>query len=209
MHAGAGKLKEDALVRSTDKSKRVLHRERSPDGHSDAQVVRDILSGDRDAYRLLVRRYGGVLFNHAVRMVGSQDDASDLAQKALVKGYQKLSSCKEPERVGAWLFRILSNMAKDHVRSPRRKDLSIEQLPEIPENQGTPADSVQRSELRDRLQQALESLTPDQREAFVLKHVEGRSYEEMAAVLEVSSASLKMRVHRAREALKLLLEDMR
>ena len=60
-----------------------------------------------------------------------------------------------------------------------------------------------------RLDAALAKLTPDQREAFVLKHVEGRSYEEMAAVLDVSAASLKMRVHRAREALQELLEDYR
>lgn len=180
-----------------------------PTERSDAQVVRDILSGDRDAYRLLVRRYGSVLYNHAVRMVGSQDDASDLAQKALVKGYQRLSSCKEPDRVGAWLFRILSNLAKDHMRSPRQRDVSLDQIPEIAGSQENPTDSVQRNELRSRLQKALDSLTPDQREAFVLKHIEGRSYEEMAAVLEVSGASLKMRVHRARETLKVLLEDIR
>ena len=180
-----------------------------PTERTDAQVVRDILAGDRDAYRLLVRRYGGVLYNHAVRMVGNGDDASDLAQRALVKGYQKLSSCREPERVGAWLFRILSNLAKDHIRSPRRRDLSLDQLPEVSEKEGDPADSLDRGEIQNRLAEALEALTPEQKEAFLLKHVEGRSYEEMAAVLNVSSASLKMRVHRAREALKVLLEDIR
>ena len=61
----------------------------------------------------------------------------------------------------------------------------------------------------ERLTAALASLTPEQREAFVLKHVEGRSYEEMSAVLDTPRASLKMRVHRAREALKELLEDFR
>ncbi len=180
-----------------------------PAERTDAQVVRDVLSGDRDAYRLLVRRYGGVLYNHAIRMVGSQDEAADLVQKALVSGYRKLASCREPDRVGAWLFRILSNVAKDFVRSPRRRDISLDRLPEVPEGGSTPLDAAHRGELRTRLQAALESLTPEQREAFVLKHVDGRSYEEMAAVLDVPSASLKMRVHRAREALKELLEDFR
>jgi RNA polymerase sigma-70 factor (ECF subfamily) len=82
-------------------------------------------------------------------------------------------------------------------------------MPEIPENAGDPFESAHRGEIRARLEGALAKLTPDQREAFVLKHVEGRSYEEMAAVLDVSPASLKMRVHRAREALKELLEDYR
>ncbi len=176
---------------------------------TDAQVVRDVLSGERDAYRLLVRRYGGVLYNHAVRMVGSQDDAADLVQRALVSGYQKLSACREPERVGAWLFRILSNLSKDYVRSPRRRDISLDTLPELAGQGGDPLESAHRGEVRSRLQLAMGQLTPEQREAFILKHVEGRSYEEMAAVLNVPRASLKMRVHRAREALKELLEDYR
>jgi RNA polymerase sigma-70 factor (ECF subfamily) len=180
-----------------------------PAERTDAQVVRDVLSGDGDAYRLLVRRYGGVLYNHAIRMVGSQDEAADLVQKALVTGYRKLASCREPDRVGAWLFRILSNLAKDFVRSPRRRDVSLDRLPDIPEQGSSPLDTAHRGEVRARLQTALGRLTPEQREAFVLKHVEGRSYEEMAAVLDVPRASLKMRVHRAREALKELLEDLR
>ena len=180
-----------------------------PAERTDAQVVRDVLSGDGDAYRLLVRRYGGVLYNHAVRMVGSQDEAADLVQKALVSGFKKLASCREPDRVGAWLFRILSNLAKDFVRSPRRRDISLDRLPDVPEGGSTPFDTANRGELRTRLQAALGALTPEQREAFVLKHVDGRSYEEMAAVLDVPRASLKMRVHRAREALKELLEDFR
>ena len=180
-----------------------------PAERTDAQVVRDVLSGDREAYRHLVRRYGGVLYNHALRMVDNQDEAADLVQKALVSGYRKLASCREPDRVGAWLFRILSNHAKDFVRNPRRRDLSLDRVPEVAESSSTPLDAAHRGELRARLQVALGSLTPEQREAFVLKHVDGRSYEEMAAVLDVPRASLKMRVHRAREALKELLEDFR
>ena len=180
-----------------------------PAERTDAQVVRDVLAGDRDAYRLLVRRYGDVLYGHALRMVGSQDEAADLVQRALVKGYRKLASCRDPERVGAWLFRILSNLTKDHLRSRRRLDVSLDRLPEIPQRGGDPLEAVHRSEVRGRLQLAMGQLTPEQREAFMLKHVEGRSYEDMAAVLDTSVASLKMRVHRAREVLRDLLEDFR
>jgi RNA polymerase sigma-70 factor (ECF subfamily) len=176
---------------------------------SDAQVVRDVLSGDRDSYRQLVRRYGGVLYNHALRMVGDQDEAGELAQQAFVSGYRKLSTCRDPDRVGAWLFRILANLAKDHVRSRRRSEVPLDRVPEPPERRDGPLESAMIGELRDRLARALDRLTPEQREAFVLKHVEGRSYEEMAAALDVSRASLKMRVHRARESLQELLEDFR
>lgn len=180
----------------------------APAERTDAQVVRDVLAGDRDAFRVLVRRYSDVLYGHAVRVVGSQDDAADLVQRALVKGYKKLGSCRYPDRVGAWLFRILANFCKDHLRS-RRRELSLDKLPEVAQARPDPLASAHGAEVRSRLYSALDRLTPEQREAFVLKHVEGRTYEEMAAVMDVSVASLKMRVHRAREALQGLLEEYR
>jgi RNA polymerase sigma-70 factor (ECF subfamily) len=178
-----------------------------PAERTDAQVVRDVLAGDRDAYRLLVRRYGSVLHAHALRMAGGEDAAADLVQQAFIKGYRKLASCRDPERVGAWLFRILANLARDHVRSPRRRDLRLQSLPEIAAPRLGPEDAAVRAEARHRIRNALRQLTPEQQEAFVLKHVEGRSYEEIAAVMDLSVAALKMRVHRAREALQGLLKE--
>ena len=174
---------------------------------TDAQVVRDVLAGDGDAYRLLVRRYGDALYGHALRMSGSPDEAADLVQRALVKGFKRLRSCREPERVGAWLFRILANLCKDHVRSPRRSDVSMSVVVGVLAGGSDPETDAEGAEVRARVWDALDALTPEQREAFVLKHVEGRSYEEIAAVMDLSVASLKMRVHRAREALRGLLEE--
>lgn len=179
----------------------------APVERTDAQVVRDVLSGDRDAYRLLVRRYGDVLHGHALRMTGSPDEAADLVQKAFVKGFRKLATCREPERVGAWLFRILANFCKDHVRSPRRADVPMTAVGGALRSASDPESDATGAEIRARVWGALDALTPEQREAFVLKHIEGRSYEEIAAVMDLSVASLKMRVHRAREALRGLLEE--
>lgn len=173
---------------------------------TDAQVVRDVLDGDRDAYRLLVRRYGDTLHGHALRMTGSPDEAADLVQRALVKGFRKLGNCKDPERVGAWLFRIVANMCKDHVRG-RRKDVSLTAVAGALRGSSNPEADVEGAEIRQKIWGALDALTPEQKEAFVLKHVEGRTYEEIAAVMNTSVASLKMRVHRAREALRGLLEE--
>jgi RNA polymerase sigma-70 factor (ECF subfamily) len=179
-----------------------------PVERTDAQVVRDVLAGDRDAYRLLVRRYGDTLYAHALHMSGSGDDAADLVQTALVQAFKKLHTCREPERVGAWLFRIIANLCKDHVRSPRRKrDVPLEPLAGVVRGTANPEADALAAETRRRVWSALQALTPEQREAFVLKHVEGRSYEEIAAVMDLSVASLKMRVHRAREALKGLLHE--
>jgi RNA polymerase sigma-70 factor (ECF subfamily) len=77
---------------------------------SDGEVVREILGGQREMYRVLVRRYQDVLYRHAYRMVGQPDDAADIVQKTLVSGFQKLNRCRDPERVGGWLFRIAANL---------------------------------------------------------------------------------------------------
>jgi len=174
---------------------------------TDEQVVRDVLAGDQDAFRLLVRRYGDTLHGHALRMSGSPDEAADLVQRALVKGYRKLGSCRDPERVGAWLFRILANMCKDHARGRSRKEVPLGKVETVLPSNADPEADLEGSEIRSRIWGALDALTPEQKEAFVLKHIEGRSYEEIAAVMDLSVASLKMRVHRAREALRGLLEE--
>jgi RNA polymerase sigma-70 factor (ECF subfamily) len=179
-------------------------------GLTDAQAVRAVLAGRTEAFAVLVRRYQDVLFAHAVRMLGARDEAADLVQKSLVRGFRKLGSCREPERVGGWLFRILANECKECLRSRRRSDLSLETLPFLPDRGApSPEGDAHAEELRERVRAALGALDPDQREAFVMKHVEGRSYEEISALLGVSIPALKMRVHRAREGLQEQLEVYR
>jgi RNA polymerase sigma-70 factor, ECF subfamily len=176
---------------------------------SDGEVVREVLGGKREMYRVLVRRYQDVLYRHAYRMVGRQDDADDIVQKTLVSGFQKLNRCRDPERVGGWLFRIAANLCKDFLKSPRRADVSIEGASTTVIDRSSPDAHMEREELRERVQQALEQLSPEQREAFVLKHLEGRSYDEMATLLGASKSALKMRVLRARDELQILLKVYR
>jgi RNA polymerase sigma-70 factor, ECF subfamily len=172
---------------------------------SDAELVAQVLAGDRERYCILVARYQDVLFRHALGMCGSGDVAEDLVQDALVRGYARLSSCHDPARFGAWLFRILSNRAKDHLRSHAARGLPLRDDMEAPATFDDPEASVERRELSEAVRRALAILPEGQREAFLLKHVEGLSYEEMETLLGVSVSALKMRVHRAREALQGLL----
>ena len=169
---------------------------------SDGQIVRAVLAGEDDLYRVLVRRYQDVMYRHAVRMVGDGDEAADVVQKALVKGFRKLESCQDPDKVGGWLFRICANMCKDYLKSSRRKDVSFDDLGVPMVEMGGPGTDLDRSEMRRALEEAIEGLTPGLREAFVLKHLEGCSYERMADLMGVSISALKMRVHRAREELQ-------
>lgn len=176
---------------------------------TDADAVAAVLAGRTEEYAVLVRRYQDVLHAHAVRMVEQADDAADLVQRAFVKGFERLGRCREPDRVGGWLFRILANECRDHLRSARRRDLSVHALPSLPDPAARPEAEAGDAEMRARLKAALAALDPDQKEAFVLKHVDGRPYDEISALLGVSVSAAKMRVHRAREGLQTILEAYR
>jgi RNA polymerase sigma-70 factor, ECF subfamily len=173
---------------------------------SDAEVVARVRGGDEEAYRVLVRRYQDVLYRHAVRMTSSPDVATDLVQSSFIKAYRHIHRC-DPARFGGWIFRIVSNRTKDYLRSRGRRDVSLEDAP-VQQGEDDPAQDLDRKELRGVIERSLAQLPDEQREAFVLKHVEGRSYEEMSGLLDASVPALKMRVHRAREALRALMQEV-
>lgn len=178
------------------------------DGPGDGEIVRQVLAGDERAYARLVRRYKDVLFRYAERMTGRPDDAADIVQQTFIKGYRRLDSC-QPDRVGGWLFRITVNLCKDHLKSRRRRDVSLDAPEALAVARQEPGEGAERAEIREEIFAALQQLSPEQREAFVLKHVEGWSYEDMAERLGVSVSALKMRVHRARDELQELLKRYR
>lgn len=174
---------------------------------SDAVLVARAIAGSDAAFAALVDRYNDLLYRHAERMLGLADDAEDVVQSAWIKAFRNLRKCRDPERFGAWVFRIGANACKDAVKAKRRGIVPLESVAELESND---RDTATRLDQRRRLASALASLAPDQREAFLLKHMEGWSYEEMADQLGVQVSSLKMRVHRAREELQItLLEESR
>jgi RNA polymerase sigma-70 factor (ECF subfamily) len=174
---------------------------------SDAEDVRRVLRGDTAVYAVLVRRYQEPLYRHAYGMVGDPDAAADLVQDSLVKAYTRLGTC-DPDRFAAWLFRILRNRCKDYLKSRRRRDVPLlDDGPHAAPPGDDPGLTLDRTELGRAVSEALAHLPEPQREAFLLKHVEGRSYEEMAEMLDAGISALKMRVMRARETLQELLKD--
>ena len=171
---------------------------------ADQEVIAKVLAGNRDAFGILIQRYSDPLYRHALGMTGSPDVAEDILQLSFIKAYQHLGEVRG--RFDAWLFRILANGCKDWLKNIRRTHVSYEE-DDQPSHYATPDEDLDRSQLRDDLDAALRKLPPSLREAFVMKHVEGRSYEEMAELLRTTVGALKMRVHRAREALQALLEE--
>lgn len=173
---------------------------------SDAELVRHALQGSDRAFGELVRRYQDLLYRHAERMTGRQDDAEDVVQSAFIKAHRNLRKCRDPERVGAWLFRIGANSCKDFLKS-KRATVSVDAMTGLASTDGDPERETELGVVRSEIEQALGRLPVEQREAFLMKHVEGWSYAEMSETLDASVAALKMRVHRAREELQVLLQS--
>ncbi len=174
---------------------------------SDAVLVHRILAGQVEQFEVLVERYRTEFGRYATAMLGGDvDDAADALQDAFIRAYRSLASCRDPERFKAWLFRIVSNQCHN-TRRARRGHVSLDRIEEPEDRAATKR--VDNTEIGQAIEDALNELTAEQREAFVLKHVEGYSYAEMANLLEVGEDALKMRVHRARDELRRKLEGLR
>ncbi len=168
----------------------------------DGALVARVLDGDTRAYDRLVRRHQAALFRYARGMGMDADTAEDMVQDTLVRAYTSLADCRDRDAFRAWAYRILRNRCLDYLKNIRRRDVPLDAVsPDGAERFGaTPT-----TELRHELEDALDRLSPLLREAFLLKHEAGYSYDEMAGITDTSPSAVKMRVHRAREELRTLL----
>jgi RNA polymerase sigma-70 factor, ECF subfamily len=176
------------------------------DAHNDAAIVERVLHGDVEAFGVLVTKYRMALGRHAVGLCGDADLAADAMQEAFIRAFDALATCEHPERFGAWFFRILRNQCHNH-RTRRRSGVPLEDVDQAAP--GAADDRLARAELRGQLEAALARLPEAQREALLLRHVQGLSYEEMAELLGERPDRLRMRVHRARDAMRRELEGAR
>jgi len=174
------------------------------DRPTDEMVIARVLAGDRESFALLVQRYQDSLFRFAFGMVGSYDAAADIVQDSLVKAFTDLARCRDAARFGPWLTRIVRNRCLDYLKDRRRTHLPLNDALFLSEHPA-PDQCAERDEVLRAVTAALQELPGPQREAFLLKHVEDRSYEEIAELLDASVSALKMRVKRARERLQLAL----
>jgi RNA polymerase sigma-70 factor (ECF subfamily) len=177
------------------------------DNRSDKALVDAVLAGDVDAFGALAHRYRDAYTRYAVRMLGNRDDADDALQLAFIRAFRALGRCREPERFRAWLYQIVINECRTYAtRRGLRERRVVRGEGEL--DATTPADPTGRRDVREEIQRALDRLDPTQREAFVLKHVEELSYEEMSELTGQRVSALKMRVKRACDRLRELLEGV-
>lgn len=179
---------------------------------SDADLIIRIRAGDPDAAAVLVRRYYDDCWRFAFRMIGHRADAEDTVQETFLRMLRALDQYTEQRRFQAWLFRILANECRTTLTRRRRafRFVSDDQLAWTPAEEGdTPPGKFNRppEQLSQMLQDALLHLPDQHREAFLLKHVERMEYTQMADITGASISALKMRVKRACEMLRPLLEE--
>jgi RNA polymerase sigma-70 factor (ECF subfamily) len=178
------------------------------DTADDAAVIARVLRGEKQAFAVLVSRYQQLLYRHALAIVLDHDVAADMVQDTFVRAYSNLRECRNHSRFRPWLFRTLRNRCLDHLKEASRRNVRLDDVAEPPAAEAeAPAAIVERNELRAEIMRALAQLPPVLREAFVLHCVEGMPYEAMAELLDASVSALKMRVLRAREALRVALQE--
>ena len=182
----------------------------------DRQAVARARAGDSDGFRELVERHSRTLFRLAYRMTGSEHDAEDVVQEALLRAYRQLERFEERANFGTWIYRITVNCALDAMRRRNRHERRSEPLEAETGGAGTqllasepsPDRNVMNSELKERVEAALERLSPVERSAFVLRHYEGMSIEEISAVLGVRSGAAKHSIFRAVRKMRAALEPV-
>jgi RNA polymerase sigma-70 factor (ECF subfamily) len=173
---------------------------------ADGEAVRAVLAGDAERYGELVRRYQDRYARYATRLLGSADAAEDALQDAFVRAFDQLAQCREPENFAGWFFLILRNRCFAERRRAHPA-VPLQEVADAAPGNASADGASERNALRGALQRALQELTPEQREVFVLKHIEELSYEEIAARTGETVGALKMRMHRGYYRLRALLKD--
>ncbi|MBI4503449.1 MAG: sigma-70 family RNA polymerase sigma factor [Gemmatimonadetes bacterium] len=189
---------------------------------TDQDVVRLACDGHEGAYRELVRRYERPIFSLVYRMVRDRELAEDLAQETFVKALNAIGSYRPEFKFSSWIFKIANNAAIDHLRKRELNTLSLEgsrdaTSPErveatalqIGDRGESPLQEMEARELGSAIEQAIGQLRPEYRSCILLRHVEDRSYEEIAQILDLPLGTVKTYIHRARTELKAVLGDLR
>jgi RNA polymerase sigma-70 factor (ECF subfamily) len=188
----------------------------------DADVAALAKEGREPAFRELVRRYERPVFSLIFRMVRDREMAEDLAQDTFIKVLNNIDRYRPEFKLSSWLFKIANNVTIDHLRKRQLATVSLDGSPHAQtaaEAQATSLDvesrgesaleAMESRELGSAIERAIGKLRPEYRSCILLRHVEGRTYEENAATHDLPLGTVKSYIHRARHELLEALEDLR
>jgi RNA polymerase sigma-70 factor (ECF subfamily) len=188
----------------------------------DAEVVAHARTGSERAYRELLARYERPVFSLIFRMVRDRETAEDLSQETFIKVLNNLDRYSPEFKFSSWLFKIANNLTIDHLRRRRVDTISIEGAPDAVTSESAKATSIavvsadesplaelESRELGSAIEQAIGKLRPEYRACIMLRHVEDKSYEEIAEIVKLPLGTVKTYIHRARHELRAALGDIR
>jgi len=186
---------------------------------SDSLAVARAKAGDGDAYRLLVDRHSRSVFRLAYRMTGNEQDSEDVVQETFLRAYKQLQRYEARSSFATWLYRIAANYSLDLVRRRKRHgEVSLgdarpeEDAPEmvhtIPSRDPAPDRLVFSGRVQEQVARTLDELSRQERTAFVLRHFEGQSIEEISGALGLSQNAAKHSIFRAVQKLRRALEPL-
>lgn len=172
---------------------------------SDAECVRKLQRGETEAFETLIRRHQKTIFNLVYRMLGDYDEAAEISQEVFLSAYRAIGNFRGEANFSTWLYRIALNHAttrRKSMNTRQQRNLPIENTEPLSDPHPGPAETMEKKEIRERVQRALNSLEPDDATVILLRDLQDVPYEEVARVLEIPVGTVKSRLHRARQALK-------
>ena len=187
------------------------------DNKNDTELISKAIDGDQDAYAKLLKKYKGAIYSLIYKMVRNKQDTEDLVQEAFIKAFQSLSSFNDEYAFSTWLFKIATNNCIDYLRKQKLKTLSIDKpidaedgdlYIELVDKKEDPEKGLLNREKKSKIDIAIESLPPIYRYTIILRHKEDKSYEEISQILNIPIGTVKARIFRAREMLKVALKEM-
>ena len=179
-------------------------------------LIAQVQNGNSASFEKLVLENQTKVYNLALRMVGSEQDAFDMSQEAFIKAYNSIALFRGDSRFSVWLYRLTTNVCLDFLRSEGRRahgsltylsEEDDEKELEIPDDRFSPETLAEKKELREAVNKGLMSLPKDYRAILLLREIDGLSYEEIAEALSLEEGTVKSRIFRARKRLCAILTE--
>ncbi len=181
----------------------------------DYEIILRCQKGDVDAFEEIVRKYQKKMFNTSYRMIGDYNEAAEVVQDVFVSAYRNIKGFKGESKFSTWLYAIAVNLSKNRLKQIRgrafHEQLSIDDPVDTDEGQVrtepvcrdlSVLEKLEKKELEGKVQGCINALEAEFREVIVLRDIQGFSYEEIAAMLNIAGGTVKSRLHRAREAVR-------